>query len=201
MIISKEGVMGFLTILLYIILSLAVGVLMVGAAINLFSLEELAALAQTEVLSDRSLATIVGLAGLIIILFSLRYIQAFFRRSIRNKAITFESPEGKVSITLFALEDMLKRMLEERKEVSHIKPKVLLKKQAIEVVVRGVLTAEVNLVDFTREIQEKIKEKMHSLLGEDKQVKVDLIIRKVTVSGKKEVVEEKEPQVPFRNYQ
>lgn len=193
--------MGFLTVLLYIILSLAVGFLLIGTAFDPSLLVKYAEYVQTEIALDGWLSMIVGLAGLIIILFSLRYIQASLIRSRKAKAITFESPEGKVSITLFALEDMLKRMLEERTEVSHIKPKVLLKKQSIEVNTRGVLVAEVNLVDFTREIQEKIKEKMNTLLGEDKEVKVNLLIRKVSFGAKKEQVEEAEPKVPFRNYE
>ena len=94
-------------------------------------------------------------------------------------------------------------MLEEKTEVSHIKPKVFLRKKGIEVVTKGILTSEVNLVDFTREIQEKVKEKMHALLGEDKPVKVNLEIRKVSLGGKKELDEEsaQEPEVPFRNYE
>jgi len=118
----------------------------------------------------------------------------------RNKSISFDSNEGKVSITLVAIEDMLKKMLESKTEVSRIKPKVLLKRKGIEVLARGVLTTEVNLVDFTKEIQEQIKEKMNNLLGEDKKVQVNLEIRKIALNKKDLLVEDKEPEVPFRNY-
>ena len=193
--------MGFLTVLIYIILSFIVGGLLIGLSVNLIVLDQLVSYVQKEILANWSLNLIVGLSGLIIILLCLRYLQSFFRRSRRNKSIIFESPEGNVSITLFALEDMVKRMLEEQTEVSNIKPKVFLKRQTIEVITRGVLAAEVNLVDFTKEIQEKIKEKMHILLGEDKEVKVSLIIRKVSLGARKEVPEEPEPEIPFRNYE
>ncbi len=192
--------MGFLTVLIYLLLSFAVGGFFIGLSLDKISIYQLTGYVHTNILSDPFARVILGLSGLVVVLFSLRYIEAYFRRSQRDKSIIFEYPEGKVSITLFALEDMLKRMLEEHTEVTRIRPKVLLKKQAIIVNTKGVLTAEVNLVDFTKEIQEKIKEKMSTLLGEDKEVKVNLIIRKVSLGGKKSAAEEPEPEVPFRNY-
>ena len=190
--------MGFLIVLIYIILSLAVGLFLISLSLEIITIDVITNyLAQIP--ADFSLKLITLLAGILLILFCLRYIQTIFRRSQRNKSIIFESDEGKVSVTLIAIEEMLKRMLEEKTEVSHIKPKVILKKKHIEVAARGVLTTEVNLVEFTKEIQEQVKEKLHALLGEDKQVRVNLEIRKIAI-GKKELTEEKEPEIPFRNY-
>ena len=190
--------MGFLIVLIYITLSLTVGLFLIGLSLEMITIDVIANyLAQIP--ADFSLKLITILTGTLLVLFCLRYIQTIFQRQQRNKSITFESDEGKVSVTLVAIEEMLKKMLEKKSEVSHIKPKVLLKKKHIEVAARGVLTTEVNLVEFTKEIQEQVKEKLHTLLGEDKQVQVNLEIRKITI-GKKELTEEKEPEIPFRNY-
>jgi uncharacterized alkaline shock family protein YloU len=139
------------------------------------------------------------LIGLIIILLCLRYIQKMILNSRQNKNISFESREGKVKITLVAIEDLLKKMIEQRDEISHIKVKVRLKKKMIAVQIKGYLNYEVNLVDLTKEIQEKVKERIAVLLGEDKKVVIDLQIRKITVSGDKDKTEE--PEIPFRHYQ
>jgi len=190
--------MGFLTALIYIIMSLVVGVALVGVSLEIISIEVI-----TEYLrsipSDFSLRLTLILVGLLLILMCLRYLQTLFRRSRKNKSITFESAEGRVSITLFAIEDMLKKMLEEKTEISHIRPKVYLRKKFIEVTARGILTTEVNLVEFTREIQEKVREKMSNILGEEKEIRVNLEIRKVSLGGKK-TSEDIEPEIPFRNY-
>tara|TARA_Y100000031_G_C8045931_1_gene303900 strand:- start:244 stop:681 length:438 start_codon:yes stop_codon:yes gene_type:complete len=140
------------------------------------------------------------LAGVALILLCLRYVQAIFRSSRKNKSINFDSEEGTVSITLFAIEEMLKKMLEERREVSHIKPKVSLRRRRVEVVIRGILTAEVNLIEFTKEIQQAIKKKISVLLGEEKEIRVNLEIRKVALGKKGKLIEDKEPEVPFRHY-
>ena len=190
--------MGFLTALIYIILSLGVGAGLLGISLEIISIDALSSYLRS-IPSDFSLRLTLILVGFLLVLMCLRYLQTIFRRSRKNKAITFESPDGKVSITLFAIEDMLKKMLEAKTEVSHIRPKVYLRKKFIEVTTKGILTTEVNLVEFTRDIQEKVREKMNNLLGEEKEVRVNLEIRRVSLGGKKSL-EETEPEVPFRNY-
>ena len=191
--------MGFLTVLIYIILSLTTGLVLIGLSLEMITIDTITTYL-AKIPADFPLRWIAVLAGLLLILLCLRYIQASFRRLRKNKSITFESDDGKVSITLVAIEEMLKKMLEEKTEVSRIKPKVFLRKKGIEVVAHGVLTTEVNLVEFTKEIQEQVKEKVHTLLGEDKQVQVNLEIKKIALSKKDLQTEDKEPEIPFRNY-
>ncbi len=192
--------MGLLTTLLYIILSIVSGTLLIGISLNIADIPTLLGMLESKIIADPLLKTTFLLVGTIIILLCLRYIQRIFLKSHRNKSISFKTPQGNVSITILAIEDMLKKMLEEKPEVSHIKPRVSLKKKKIEVSTKGVLTAEVNLVEFTKEIQEKIKEKINTLLGEDKQVEVNLEIKKVSLGNKNKTLEKEEPKVPFRNY-
>jgi len=191
--------MGFLTVLIYIILSFATGLLLISLSLEIITLDVITTYL-ARIPADFPLRWVATLAGLLLIFLCLRYMQASLRRLRRNKSITFESDEGKVSITLVAIEDMLKKMLEAKTEVSKIKPKVLLRKKGIEIIASGVLTTEVNLVEFTKEIQKQIKEKVHALLGEDKQVQVNLEIKKIALSKKDLATENKEPEVPFRNY-
>lgn len=191
--------MGFLTVLIYIILSLTTGFILIGLSLGMLNVDIITAYL-AGISADFPLRLVTVLVGLLLILLCLRYLQASFRRARKNKSITFESEEGKVSITLVAIEDMLKKMLEEKTEVSRIRPKVILRKKGIEVAACGVLTAEVNLVEFTKEIQEQIRKKVHNLLGEDKQVQVNLEIRKIALSKKDLTSVDKEPEIPFRNY-
>lgn len=192
--------MGFLTVLVYIVLSLIVGVVLIGAAWDPTVLQITVSYLEGQFFTDYWTRIIVGLLGVLLILMCFSYLQRLRRRSQRDKSLIFESEQGKVSITLFAIEDMLKKILEVRPEVSHVRIKVKLGKKCIEVLTRGILTAEVSLVEFTKEIQASVKEKMHTLLGEDKEVRVNLEIRKVAIGAKKGTVEEPEPEIPFRNY-
>lgn len=191
--------MGFLTILIYIVLSFSVGILLVTVPTGILNLKDAADYLSQNTLANFSSSATLVLIGLIIILLCLRYIQKMILSNRQNKNISLESKEGKVNITVMAVEDMLKKMLEERDEVSHIKVKVSLKKKIILVQIKGYLNYEVNLVNFTKEIQEKVKEKLEVLLGEDKKVAINLQIRKITMKDKKDKLEE--PEVPFRHYE
>lgn len=191
--------MGFLTILIYILLSFSTGIILIVVPTGILDLESLTNCLNQNILNRFSSNITLVLIGLIIILLCLRYIQKMVLNSRQNKNISFESREGKVKITLVAVEDLLKKMIEQRDEISHIKVKVRLKKRIIAVQIKGYLNYEVNLINLTKEIQEKVKERIAVLLGEDKKVEIDLQIRKITVSGEKENSEE--PEVPFRHYE
>ncbi len=194
--------MGFLTIIVYLFMSLIFGVFLLGLSFEQINLRDLAFYLDQLFLADPLTKILFGFIGATIILFALRYLQAMSIRSKKDRSITFESSEGNVSITLVAIEEMLKRMLEKRKEISNIKPKVVLKKKIIEVNTKGVLTTEVNLIEFTKEIQIIISKKMHSLLGDDKDVKVNLIIKKVIIGNKCDITTDAdEPNIPFREYE
>jgi uncharacterized alkaline shock family protein YloU len=191
--------MGFLTIFIYILLSFSAGISLLLIPTGILNLESLIHYLNQNILNSFSSSITLVLIGLIIILLCLRYIQKMVLNSRQNKNISFESREGKVKITLVAIEDLLKKMIEQRDEISHIKVKVRLKKKIIAVQIKGYLNYEVNLVDLTKEIQEKVKERIAVLLGEDKKVVIDLQIRKITVSGDNDKTEE--PEIPFRHYQ
>ena len=192
--------MGLLTVLIYIILSIITGLTLIGLSLEIITVDTVTAYL-AKIPADFPLKWVTVIVGLLLILFCLHYLQASLLRLRRNKSITFESDQGKVSITLVAIEDMLKKMLEAKTEVSRIKPTVFSRKRGIEVIARGILTTEVNLVEFTKEIQEQIREKVHTLLGEDKQVQVNLEIRKIALSRQDLMAEDKEPEIPFRNYE
>jgi hypothetical protein len=199
--VKKEDGMGFLTVLIYIVLSLTVGSLLVSLSVDTLTINILSEYLQNNFLPDPYLRSGLFLVGVILILFCLRYIQASLWRSKKNKSISFESSQGRVNITLFAIEEMLKKILEAREEISHIRIKVFIRKKWLEVMIKGILTSEVNLIDFTKEVQDHITEKINTLLGEDKQVKVNLEIRRVSIGNKGSLKEDSEPEVPFRNYE
>lgn len=190
--------MGFLTGIIYILVSFFVGLTFIGLALNLIALHLAVKYIDEYILADGSFRLIVGILGGLIILFVLRYLQSLFRNAKQDRSITFESDEGTVDITLFAIEDMIRRLLEGRTEIRHVRPKIISKKKQMEVFIRGDLAEQVNILEFTKEIQAIIKEKLEAVLGEEKDIKVRIKIRKMIFAGGKK--DEEEPEIPFRKY-
>jgi hypothetical protein len=173
------------------------GIILISLSLGFIDAAMVFAFLQGETLNATKPKIVIALIGLLLIIFCVRYVYAMLCR--REKAIVFESAQGNVSITLYAIEDMLKRMLEERKGLVHIRLKVRSSKRGIAVTIRGNLTGEVNLIEFKKDVQEDVKEKLRQLLGEEKETKVDIQIGKIVIAGKKKI-EERDPEVPFRNY-
>lgn len=190
--------MGFLAVLVYIFISFFLGFVLIGSSLNLIELTNVVYYIEKDLLGDIFLRSAFFLGGLLIILFCIRYIQHIIYR--RERAIISESEYGKVSITLFAIEDTLKNMLETEKGFSHVRPKICAGKRGVNVIIRGNLNSEVNFLTFTKEVQEKVREKLLNLLGEDKDIKVKIEIKKMIFKGKKKIVEAEEPEVPYRYY-
>ncbi|MDP2922754.1 MAG: alkaline shock response membrane anchor protein AmaP [Candidatus Omnitrophota bacterium] len=189
--------MGFLTILVYVLISFFLGGTLIGLSLNTIDLVIVFKYLQQQVLSDLFSRAILFICGALIILFCVRYIQKILYR--RERSVVYESTYGRVSITLFAIEDMIRNMLESKKELTHVRVKVVPGKKAVEVIVRGNLKSEINLPEFTKEVQEGTKDKVQNLLGEEKEIKVKIEIKKMVFDGKKNI-KEVEPEVPFRYY-
>ncbi|UCG35520.1 MAG: alkaline shock response membrane anchor protein AmaP [Candidatus Omnitrophota bacterium] len=200
--------MGLLIAFIYVITSIVAGAVLVGLSLNLFNLQIIFDYLQNQLPSSGTSRITMGLSGLLILLLCLKYIRMSMARGQEAKAVTFESPQGKASITLSALEEMLKKTLEEKEEISHVRPRVVLTKKGIAVLIKSNLTKELNILEVTNATQGLIKEKLVSFLGKDKDIRVKLEIQKVMLEKKakeeskeeEEEVEGEEPEIPFRNY-
>lgn len=191
--------MGFLTALVYVLMSIVVGAIMVGIgfkAVDLtLQLHYPVKLTLFSSAFDFYSNFIFFCGGILIILFCVRYIQYVIRHSRRINLM-----EGNLTITISAIEDLIKRMLEEKKELLHVKPKVIFNKAGVTVIIRSDLNANVNLYSLNRVIQEQVKEKVQSLLGDEPDITIKLEIRKMTVINNKKGQERPEPEIPFRYY-
>jgi len=185
--------------LIYLITSLAAGSLIIGIAAGQINIDTISKVIDTFFFADRLSPWLWSGIGILILLSCLQFISRLFKNVRREKFITRQTAEGQVSISLNAIEDMIRKILEDKEELSHIKPKVTFTRKGINILVRGYLTSEVNLIEFTSDIQEIIKKKITYLLGEDEVLKINLEIKKLAFAASRDVVED-EPRVPFRNY-
>ncbi len=197
--------MQFITILSFIIVSLIFGIGLVGLSLESpwINLRELVNFVYNHMVDDIYLRIIVFLAGLLIILIVIRFLQQLFIRSRREKTIKIDTGGGMVTITLNAVEDMIKKALEEDEIISHIRPRIYHSKKEITAKIRLTLKRETNIKDFAQQIQAKIIEKLRSILGKDKKLSIIVEIRKITSPRDKLPAEEKEQmdeEGPFRNY-
>jgi uncharacterized alkaline shock family protein YloU len=125
----------------------------------------------------------------------------------KERTIAFENPAGRVSISLSALEDMIKRNVLRVSDVKEIRSIIRATKKGIDVTCRLVLKAEGNIPETTLRIQELIKSRVQEILGVEENVTVKLHIAKIfsqtdkEKSGKEDEFSDfSQSSVPFKGY-
>jgi len=199
-----------LGVLFYATVLVVIGVLMIVFSV-VFSFENLQPqsikyindlLIYTQ--TSLSVRLIIGLSGLLLILISFSFAQLILGRLQREKTIAFSNPTGQVTISLAAVEDLIRRVTSGIYEIKEIKPNVIAGKKGIEVDVRLVLKSEANIPDLTNQLQDLIKNKIQEILGIEEQIIVKIHVAKIVSfeekeRRKKELVRE-EHTIPFSGY-
>ncbi|HOD12418.1 MAG TPA: alkaline shock response membrane anchor protein AmaP [Candidatus Omnitrophota bacterium] len=104
----------------------------------------------------------------------------------KERTIAFENPSGRVTISLVALEDMIKRTVLRVSEVKEVRSSVRATKKGIDVTCRLVLKAESNIPDMTSRIQDLVKSRIQEILGLEENVIVRIHITKIMTQSEKD---------------
>jgi len=195
--------MDIISLTMYVIISFIAGTCLIGTAIDLFHISLGIPLIDKYYIFDFSapinIRVVLFLFGVLIILCAIRQIQKIFNRSKHEQSITFNAPHGPISITLFAIEDMIKKMLDSKNELSHIRPCVTVKDDTLIIELKANIAADVNILTVTKDMQQKIHSKLNQLIGDQHNININVQIRKMFLGPKKHN-EDEEAEVPFRNY-
>jgi len=187
--------MEIITVLVYLAMSIVFGLVAIGIATGLtwFSVtipifNNYTFVAQAD--NNLSVRWIFFLGGALMILLAIRFTQTAASRTHRDKALIFNTQHGPIHITLFAIEDMIKKALVANVELSDIRPRVTAEKNELEVMIRTNIAADVNVLGVTKEVQGNIHEKLTQILGSDQPIRIKIEIRKMLLSKKKPVQKE-----------
>ncbi|MDD3374758.1 MAG: alkaline shock response membrane anchor protein AmaP [Candidatus Omnitrophica bacterium] len=186
-------------------------ILFVGSLVVSFTTHTIALIEANDYLdavyNDTNLCFVISVISVVVMFLSLLFARIIIGGQQKEKVIAFDNPSGRVSISLSALEDMIKRAVAKISEVKEIKPSILATKKGIEVTSRLVLKSDVSIPDMTARLQELIKGRVQDVLGIEENVSVKIHVTKIVPSSGKEQsrksdeVEQKENlSVPFQGY-
>jgi uncharacterized alkaline shock family protein YloU len=144
----------------------------------------------------------------VVLFFSILFARIISGGRQKEKTIAFDNPSGRVSISLHALEETVKKSVLKILEVKEIKPTIVASKKGIEINCRVILRSESRIPELTSCLQETIKERVQDVLGIEENVIVRIhIVRIVFELGKSKKISEEEGSqnkesmsVPFQGY-
>ena len=190
-------------IIFYVLVSALLGAVILSFSFNLVDLNDIV-FRLNEISNDMNARIILAASGILFILIALFLAQITSARREREKTIAFNNPSGQVTITLFAVEDLIRRMGQELPQIKELKPNVIAtKKRGIQVNIRLTLRSEINIPEFTAQLQEMVKTRIQEIFGIDEQILVKIHVAKILTqqekTKRKEEIPTEEPElkVPY----
>ena len=156
--------------------------------------------------SSQNSRIIIGFSGLLLILISFSFAQIILGRFQREKTIAFSTSSGQVTISLSAVEDLIRRLVGIIPEIKELRPNVVANKKGIIVDMRVVLRSEANIPELTARLQEITKSKIQEVLGLEEQIIIRIHVAKIAHDEKDNRRkrdfdrEDKSAGIPFSGY-
>ncbi len=157
---------------------------------------------------DDTLRLIFGAAAGVLLLFNYIFYQTFSISAYKDHSIAFDNPTGRVSVSLMAIEDLIRRVIGQIKEVKEVKSRISASKKGLQVKVKLILRSEGRIPEVTSRVQELIKRKVQDAIGLDEPINVAIYVGKIIpdqarekyTAKKDEQPKEPEHNVPFQGY-
>lgn len=163
----------------YIVLFILLGTLLVAFGMHWISVEG-AALWLDRVYSQDNYRVACVLAGIGIILLNGMYAELALAKVQRQKTIAFENPDGRVTVSLTAIEDFVRRSTQELPDVKEIRSDVVARKGKILVRAQATLWSGAHIPEAAEQIQGVVKSKVQEMLtGIEEPVLVQVHVSKI----------------------
>ncbi|HAJ56227.1 MAG TPA: alkaline shock response membrane anchor protein AmaP [Candidatus Omnitrophica bacterium] len=193
-----------LSIIFYTIIFALLGALAIAFAFHLIDLTDLI-MRIGFLYEDTRMRLITGLSGVLLILLSFAASQVISGKIQREKTIAFSNPNGQVTITLSAVEDLIRRLANQLTEIRDAKAVVKATKKGIDIRMRVVLRSETNIPDFTAQLQDLISGKIQEVFGIDEPITVKIHVAKIVTGeerskkkAEKSPLPNEEIQIPYQ---
>ncbi len=155
---------------------------------------------------DSQMRLFIGCLAVFILIINFIFMRAISVYKQREKTIAFDNPSGRVSISLTALEDLIRRVILKILEIKEVRSSITASKKGLTIHSRIVLSSDVNIPEITSRVQELVKRKIQDTIGLEEAITVRVHIVKIITEegknkrhkGKEETEQTYEPRIPFR---
>lgn len=180
--------------LVYIVIATFFGIFILFTSIGLYDVKPLVVLWVQKILGFPT-GFWIGFV-LIIINLGLLLLQSFIYEKVRT--ISFDNPEGEVSISVKAVEDFVAKICREINSVIDVTPYILPYKDGVKIRLKLAVETDVNLPELTGMLQQTVKEKVQAILGIDNVKAVEVNVNKLVAEAKskKENIEDNTFAIP-----
>lgn len=158
---------------------------------------------------DVRMRLIGGGIALGILFFNFLFWRAIVGEQQRGKTIAFDNPSGRVSVSLSALEDLVRRVISRVPEVRDVRSAISASKRGLLIEAMLTLNTDVNIPEMTSRLQETVKKRIQAMIGIEEEITVRVHVVKIVPDRHKEKAgkdversseDDSEPRIPFHGY-
>lgn len=153
--------------------------------------------------NDQHIAWLVAAAAVGIILVTILLENLIYGRRRMERTIAFDNPSGPVTVSLSALEDLIKRLTDEMPQIKEIRPFMVVHKKGLNVEAKLVLRAQANIPELTARLQELIRRRIEEVIGMEGKIYVQVHVIKISLDELKSMKRSLDVDgghVPFHGY-
>ncbi|MBI1871355.1 MAG: alkaline shock response membrane anchor protein AmaP [Chlamydiae bacterium] len=119
----------------------------------------------------------------ILFLLEVEYLAIKIRKGKKERYLTFRHPEGRVFLSIRAIETFIEKISQGFHEIKSIQPKVTRYRKAIKIILNVSLWSGSNLATVSEELQKHIKSQVQNILGIEKVIQLEVSV--IEISEKK----------------
>jgi uncharacterized alkaline shock family protein YloU len=153
---------------------------------------------------DPKVGTVVTVVCGVIMFMSFLLARLIYGRRQKERTIAFDNPNGPVTVSLVALEDLVKRLIVQVPEAKEIRPYIIAVKKGLEADIKIILRHETNIPEMTARFQDLVRRKIEDAIGMEGKINIRVHVTKVSlddIKGKRPVETfVPQPTVPFHGY-
>jgi len=168
----------------YTLTLLALGIFLVGVALEFFTTDTLIGWLETISLDEMARWQTVAL-GALCIFASVTTLKMLQQRARRQRHIVYKNESGQIQVSIHAIEEMVRDIGKEFLDIKSLRPSVRIRKQHITVKARLALYSGTQLNILAGRLQDRIKNQLETLLGEDIKISAVVVVRHVDRKGLK----------------
>ena len=189
-------------IIFYIVIIWGTGisiVLFVSHVLDLMTVQHLLQM----VYYDNQSGAIAGICAGGIMFMSYLLARLIYGRRRKERTIAFENPTGEVTVSLSALEDLIKRVIVQMPEIREIRPYMIATRKGLEVDIKLILRHEVNIPDLTARFGDLVRRKIEEAVGMEGKINIRIHVTKISLEDLKYKNKDEfqlPTQAPFHGY-
>ena len=168
----------YLAVLFYGTLGLFLAGFFLMAFLGILDTQALSTLVSMVAASGHLQAALGALAGIFLVV-NFIFFRSFAGTRQREKVIAFDNPDGRVSVSLSALEELVKRLTGRLTEIKEARSTMTVSKKGLKVRLKLVMASDASIPEVTSRIQDIVKKKIQDTIGMDENVLVEIHVGKI----------------------